>query len=82
MSNYPEGVTGNESAIAGGSYYEVEGNLECSKCGEWSDIEVEGMYFEDDGVVIADWDCPKCGYDNSYEHYPAFDYYDNDEWRG
>lgn len=81
MSNYPEGVTGLESAIVGGESYDVEETLQCSQCAEWSDVEFEATYFDDDGVVLGDWVCTKCDYDNSYEHYPAFDYYDNDEWR-
>ena len=75
MSNYPEGVTGLESAIAGGVSWDVEEALQCSECGGWSEMEFEATYYpHDDGAVVGEWDCPLCDYDNTYEHYPEFDY--------
>lgn len=58
MSNYPDGVTGNEYQIAGYPTVELV-DVECSDC-EWTgDIEeadVEG--------VTAYWTCPACGINN------------------
>lgn len=67
MSNYPDGVTGREPAIAG--YDEGTLNVECD--GDIEDPQSPGDYIEcpfsgDVDVVYVDrttaeWECPVCG---------------------
>lgn len=76
MSNYPEGVTGNEHQIVGGIDRTDMIVGACSNCEFHDDVEAEVTYFEDDGLDWAEWVCPQCSHKNTYEHYPVFDYVD------
>jgi hypothetical protein len=76
MTNYPEGVSGNESAIAGSlksktiSIYEA-----CGSCETEQEHEMDVDYYGD-GAEVGEWDCVLCGYTNYWERYPEF------EWNG
>lgn len=68
---YPDGVTGNEFAIAGADReWDDEREVTCSN----SECDIEGepqtveMLLQSYGSTEwADWECPKCGHLNSYE---------------
>lgn len=68
---YPDGVTGNEFAIAGAEREwsderEVScDNDECLACGEEVTITLDLACYG--STEWATWTCPKCGKDNEYE---------------
>lgn len=73
MSNYPEGVSGSEYAIAGPrKEYVVEQYVTCANCAAEMDMEIDVQY--DDGEEFGHWPCPVCYYENEYSHYPQFDW--------
>ncbi len=73
MSNYPEGVTGSEYAIAGPQgEYETTALVYCTNCDWEDDLTFDVDYY--DGEEIGYWSCPNCTKENSYSHYPEFDW--------
>ncbi len=75
MSNYPEGVTGNEPHIAGPVYSETKNvYVACSNCGQEGDYVIDVDYYAGDGGEAGLFACYSCGSENNYEHYPEFDW--------
>lgn len=68
---YPDGVTGNEFAIAGpdkewSDEREVScSNDDCLACGEEVTLTLDLASYR--STEWATWTCPKCGKDNEYE---------------
>lgn len=68
---YPDGVTGNEFAIAGADKEWSDerdvacDNDECLACGEEVSVTLDLASYG--SVEWATWTCAKCGKDNEYE---------------
>jgi hypothetical protein len=76
MSNYPEGVSGSEYAIAGPQdEYTVTEEVTCDECGWEGDYQIDVSYY--DGEEFGDWVCGVCDRQNYYSHYPQFDWSDS-----
>lgn len=73
MSNYPEGVSGSEYAIAGPQdEYTTTDEVTCDECGWCGDYQIDVSYY--DGEEFGDWVCGVCDTQNHYSHYPEFDW--------
>lgn len=63
---YPDGVTGNEFAIAGADKeWSDDRDVTCGKCEEEQTLTLDLSSYK--STEWATWECPKCGETNEYE---------------
>ena len=65
LTNLPEGVSGTETAIAGGPERNTLIIGECADCD--FDAIVDAHQWQSGASLITEWDCPICGYLNHTE---------------